>query len=144
MKVNTNKKKRQAIRRRRYKRQSPGAANYIETFITQCIVSGIVLSMVLVLRIIDVPATNTVRDQFRHSISSNIDFPDEARNLGAIFQATLGSIGNGNSYQNDSEERPMTDQENLPAYTGNPAQDFRIDEEILQRIQAQDYERLSN
>ena len=126
MKSYIHKKKMQTARHRRYNRQYRSGGNYIETFITQCIVSGIILSVLLIITIIDVPATAYIRDQFYQTITSTADMTGDARNLGEMIRSALAPA-------NDNEVIGYS-QETIPAYTSSPDQDFRIDEDLLRSI----------
>lgn len=128
MKPSIYKKRLQTARRRRYKRQGYSGRNYLETFITQCIVSGIILSAVLVIRIIDVPVTAAIREQFYQSITSNVDVPTEARNLGAMLRGALG----------DTDDSGAAYESIAPVNTNVTGDDFRIDEDILESMRERD------
>jgi len=130
MKVNTHKKRLQNARQRRYNRSYQGGNSYIETFITQCIISGIILSALLVIRIIDVPATAAIREQFYQTITATADMPNDARNLGEIIRQALGNT--------ESSEPVLRVPETQPVHTNSPAQDFRIDEDVLRSIRGDD------
>ena len=134
MKLNINKKNRQNTRRRRYARHRHSNGNYLETLITQSIVCGIILAMVLIVRIIEVPQTAALRYQLRRSIATNIDMTGEARNLGAMLWAALSNTDDEDDYTAVDYGRELPVQVN----TNAPEGDFRIDEDILREIQDRD------
>ena len=127
MSSNIHKKRLKNARRRRYERQKPNMGSYVETLITQCIVCAIILSAVLIIRIIDVPATNAIREQFHYTITHNADMQNDAINFGAMFINAL----------NRADQPEQLAYENEPVHA-SPAStsdsDFRIDENVLQSI----------
>ena len=134
-KISYNKKKRPRGRRKRYAASRTSA--YIETMVTQCIVCGIVLSLALVIRIIEIPETVSLRRRFHESISVSLDIAYEARSLGAMILVMLN--------QEEGHEAiagPPTDQGGRayePIFESGGAEssaagEFRIDEELLEGI----------
>ena len=128
MKTTTTKKRIQAARRRRYTNGHRESGSYIETFITQCIICGIILSAVLIIRIIDVPTTNAIRHQFSQTITATADMAEDVRSLGEIIRTIFGEEGDDDiTYTHET----MPIQLSLPS---SHEGDFRIDEDILESI----------
>jgi len=127
MKLSTSKRKIQAARRRHYTNRYKKSGSYIETFITQCIVCGIVLSAVLIIRIIDIPTTNTMRQHFYQTITATADIVEDIQNVRSAIRTAFG-------------EEHVDDityiQDAIPAHINSPDQDFRIDEDILENIRS--------
>ena len=124
-----NKKRVQiAKRRRRHANRHRENNRYIETFITQCIVCGIILSCVLIIRIIDVPTTNAIRQHFSNSITATVDIVEDFGNL----RSTFGVIFNDANIENATYTYDAIPSQINPMDATN--QDFRIDEDILESI----------
>ena len=127
MKPSASKRKAQAARRRHYANRYKEKGNYIETFITQCIVCGIVLSAVLIIRIIDVPTTHTMRQHFYQTITATVDIAEDIQNVRLAIRTALGE-------ENTDDTTHV--QEAAPVHMNSPNQDFRIDEDILESIRS--------
>ena len=125
MKSITSKRKAQTARRRYYTNKHKESSGYLETFITQCIVCGIILSAVLIIRIIDVPTTNAMRQQFYQAITATVDIAADIQNVRSSLLAT---------FEEESLNNIHPVQESIPSYTNPSEQDFRIDEDILESI----------
>lgn len=124
-------KKRSSRSRRRYNYTESWTKRYLETVISQCIICGIILSSILILRIIQIPETLAVREQISTTIGANIDLTYEARTLGAMLLAVFAPEENALQSPGESFTAP----EALPVAGGNESgQNFRIDEDILQSI----------
>jgi len=131
MKTNIYKKRIQNVRQRRYRREYQSEGSYLETFITQCIISGIILSAVLIIRIIDVPATVSIREYFYQTITAAADIPEDARNLGVMIRQAIGE--REDEYEPNAPEATPT-ATYAPIQVNAPGQDFRIDEDVLREL----------
>ena len=130
--------KRRSVRQR-YNYTESWLKKYIETIISQCIVSGIVLSAILILRIIQVPETLALREQIYTTIGTNMDMAYEARNLGAMLLAVIRTEEAPTAQHEESLATP----EAVPVFDAvGDNQNFRIDEDILQQIHSREIERL--
>ena len=129
MKPNMNKKKIQAARRRRYTNRYKSNGSYIETFITQCIVSGIIFCAVLIIRIVDVPTTTAMREHFYQTITATADMAGDARSLGETIRTVIGT---------DDTDNIIDNYDDISVNISTPNQDFRIDEDILESIRGGD------
>jgi len=143
MKTNVYKKRIQNVRRRRYKHSYQSEGSYLETFITQCIISGIILSAVLIIRIIDVPATTAIREHFYQTITAAADIPEDARNLGDMIRRATGIVAD--EYEPRVQEAtpatmPGTVDTSAPIQVNAPGQNFRIDEDVLRELRGESAE----
>jgi len=111
----------------------------METFISQCIVCAIILASILVLRIIQIPETLAIREQIYTTIGTNVDIAYEARNLGAMLMAVIGTDENTAALTPDTDLYPP---EILPVIDSETDNSFRIDEDILLHIHSRESEDL--
>ena len=121
-----------------YRRKTSGAVraeSLVEIMVMQCIVCGIVLSMVMLICIIKTPATLLLRENIHIALISNIDSRESAENIADITSNISLSFKNIFSPEKEiqAEENIMPKVESIPLHYIEE-KDFRIDEDIINSI----------
>ena len=121
-----------------YKRWASGGgrnASFAETIIMQCIVCGIMLSVVMLISIIKTPATVALRENIRLALVGNIDTGQSFKSAAGVASDISSSIKNIFSAEKEVlvEEEIPSAAEAVPVYFSQE-KDFRIDEDIMESI----------
>jgi len=106
-----------------------------EMVITQCIVCGIILSIVMLICIIKTPPTMALRENIRLALVSNMDSAEPAENMADITSGIYKSVKNIFSPEKKqaAEEIQIQAEEDIPVFYTRE-KDFRIDEDIMKSI----------
>ncbi len=139
--------------------------SFVDSFIMQCTVSGMILALLLFVRFVDVPFTHDLRQSLKSAIETDMKIQDVSQ-VGNVFKSAFDNVQKsvtsllfGNKNATDTSELTQNVETNTPTPSAKPTvtpeagnantntntqtappqpTDFRIDEDILNEINSRE------